>query len=479
MKETLILLILAGVCIPAIPSSGGELKEADWYLTARFSQSRLEHKGRVAFEPVSQPDEDFPTIMVDPTKTFQTIEGFGGAFTDASATTFARLSPAQKSEFLTAGFDPVKGNGYTLCRTTIGSCDYSEDSYSYDPVDGDKELKYFSIAHDETNRIPFIKAAGKVTNNHIKLFASPWSPPAWMKFNNDMLYGGKLKPEYDQTWANYFVKYLQAFQKEGLPLWGITVQNEPMATQIFESCIFTAEEERDFIKNYLGPALEKNNLADVKMMIWDHNRGIMYQRVQTIYDDPEASKYVWGTAFHWYVGNHYDNVRLVHDAFPEKHLIYTEGGLGPGTLDDAVKSNQWDNAEHLATSIIEDLNNWTEGWVFWNLLLDDTGGPCHVGCHGLAPIMYDSRKNELVYLNTYYVFGHFSRFIKPGAKRIAATSNNDDLLTTAFLNPDGKVAVVVLNVGNKPAQFRVWAHEKAVKAILPTQSIATFVFKNN
>jgi glucosylceramidase len=205
----------------------------------------------------------------------------------------------------------------------------------------------------------------------------------------------------------------------------------------------------------------------------------MYQRVQTIYDDPEASKYVWGTAFHWYVGNHYDNVRLVHDAFPEKHLIYTEGGLGPGTLDDAVKSNQWDNAEHLATSIIEDLNNWTEGWVFWNLLLDDTGGPCHVGCHGLAPIMYDSRKNELVYLNTYYVFGHFSRFIKPGAKRIAATSNNDDLLTTAFLNPDGKVAVVVLNVGNKPAQFRVWAHEKAVKAILPTQSIATFVFKNN
>lgn len=478
MKKTLILLILSAVCTPAIPASSSELKEASCYLTARFSSSRLEYKGRLAFEPISQPDEDFPTIMVDPTRTFQTIEGFGGAFTDAAAATFARLSPAQKSEFLSACFDPVKGNGYTLCRTTIGSCDYSEDSYSYDPVDGDKELKYFSIEHDKAKRIPFIKAAQKVADNRIRLFASPWSPPAWMKSNHDMLYGGKLKPEYDQTWADYFAKYLKAFQEEGLPMWGITVQNEPMATQIFESCIFTAEEERDFVKNYLGPTLEKNHLADVRMMIWDHNRGIMYQRVQTIYEDPETSKYVWGTAFHWYVGNHYDNVQLVHDAFPEKHLIYTEGGLGPGTLDQAVTSNQWDNAEHLATSIIQDLNHWTEGWVFWNLLLDDTGGPCHVGCHGLSPIMYDSRENKLVYLNTYYVFGHFSRFIKPGAKRIAATSNNDDLLTTAFLNPDGQVAVVILNVGNKPVQFRVWTDGKAVKAVLPTQSIATFMFKN-
>ena len=479
MKKTLILLILSGVCIPVVPSLGGELQEASYYLTARFSQSRLQYKGRVAFEPLSQPDEDYPTIMVDPTKTFQTIEGFGGAFTDASAATFARLSPAQKNEFLTASFDPVKGNGYTLCRTTIGSCDYSEDSYSYDPVEGDKELKYFTIEHDEAKRIPFIKAAQKVADNGIKLFASPWSPPAWMKSNHDMLYGGKLEREYDQAWADYFAKYLKAFQNEGLPLWGITVQNEPMATQIFESCVFTADEERDFVKDYLGPTLTKNNLSDVKVMIWDHNRGIMYQRVQTIYDDPAAAKYVWGAAFHWYVGDHYDNVRSVHDAYPEKHLVFTEGGLGGGSLDDAVQQNQWTNAEHLAKAMINDLNNWAEGWVFWNLLLDETGGPCHVGCHGLAPIMYDSRINELVYLNTYYVFGHFSRFIKPGAKRIVATSNDDNLLTTAFRNPDGKVAVVILNVGNQPAPFRVWTDQKAVKALLPTQSIATFVFNDN
>ncbi len=476
MNKLLVLSILSTTVTLGFPSPGAEPKEASYYLTARHSASRLEYKGRLAFEPLSQPDENYPTIMVDPTKTFQTIIGFGGAFTDASAVNFSRLSPEKKKEFLTASFDPVKGNGYTLCRTTIESCDYSDESYSYDPVEGDKELKYFTIDHERKNRIPFIKDAQKIANNGIKLFASPWSPPAWMKSNNDMLYGGKLKSEYDQTWADFFVKYLKAFENEGLPIWGITVQNEPMAVQIFESCVFTAEEERDFIKNYLGPTLQKNDLSGVKMMIWDHNRGIMYQRAQEIYDDPEASKYVWGTAFHWYVGDHFDNVRLVHDAYPGKHLVYTEAGLGRGSLDDPEKLNEWDTSERLAKSIILDLNNWTEGWVLWNLLLDETGGPCHVGCHGFSPIMFDSRKNELVYLNTYYVFGHFSRFIKPGAKRIIATSNDDNLLTTAFLNPDGKVAVVVLNVGNKDTIFQVWTARKAVKAVLPTQSIMTFVF---
>ena len=293
MNKTLILLILSGTFTSMIQTQSAELNEASYYLTARFSPSRLQYKGRVAFEPLSQPDEDYPTIMVDPTKTFQTIQGFGGAFTDAAAETFSRMPPEKQREFLMASFDPAKGNGYTLCRTTIGSCDYSEESYSYDPVDGDRELKNFSIEHDETNRIPFIKEAQEVANNGIKVFASPWSPPAWMKSNNDMLYGGKLKPEYDQAWADYFVKYLKAFENDGVPIWGITVQNEPMAIQIFESCVFTAEEERDFVKNYLGPTLVKNDLSGVKTMIWDHNRGIMYQRIQTVYDDPEASKYVW------------------------------------------------------------------------------------------------------------------------------------------------------------------------------------------
>ena len=338
-------------------------------------------------------------------------------------------------------------------------------------------MKHFTIEHDQKDRIPFINEARKVAGSGLKLYGSPWSPPAWMKSNNDMLHGGKLKAEYYQTWADYFSKYLKAYEKEGLPIWGVTVQNEPMATQIWESCVFTAEEERDFVKYYLGPTLTKDGLAGVKVMIWDHNRGLMYQRAQVVYDDPGASKYVWGTGFHWYTGNHFDNVRLVHDAYPDKHLIYTEAGMGQGSLDAAQKQNDWDAAERLAKSVINDLNNWTEGWDLWNLLLDDSGGPNHVGGRGLSSVMYDGRSHEPVYLNTYYVFGHFSRFIKPGAKRIIAASNDDNLLSTAFLNGDGTVAVVVLNVGNKETSFRVWYDKKATRADLPSQSIATLVFK--
>ena len=195
-----------------------------------------------------------------------------------------------------------------------------------------------------------------------------------MKTNGEMLHGGKLKPEYNQTWADYYVKYIKAYAAEGVPMWGLTVQNEALAMQIWESCIFTAEEERDFVKNYLGPTLQKAGLCDVKLMIWDHNRGLMYQRVQPAYDDPEASKYIWGTAFHWYTGDHFDNVRIVHDAFPDKHLLYTEGGIG-GT---------WPAAQRLAKSIILDLNNWTDGWVLWNLMCDENNGPRHVGAYGTA-----------------------------------------------------------------------------------------------
>ena len=263
----------------------------------------------------------------------------------------------------------MKGNGYTLCRTTIHSCDYSGEMYTYDDTPGDKELKNFSIAHDLKDRIPFIKRAQAAAKGHLRLFASPWSPPAWMKTNDDMLHGGKLKPEYSQTWADYFVKYIQAYAREGISIWGLTVQNEALATQVWESCIFTADEEKDFVKKYLGPALKKANLSGVKLMIWDHNRGLIYQRVQPAYDDEDASKYIWGAAFHWYTGDHWDNVRLVHDAFPDKHLLYTEGGIG----------GNWPAALRLAKNVIYDLNNWTEGWVVWNLMCDQDDGPRHAG----------------------------------------------------------------------------------------------------
>jgi glucosylceramidase len=281
-----------------------------------------------------------------------------------------------------------------------------------------------------------------------------------------MLHGGKLKSEYAKTWALYFVKYLQAYQAAGIPIWGLTVQNEAMATQVWESCIFTAAEERDFVRDRLGPTLHAGGFGDVKLMIWDHNRGIMYQRAQVAYEDAEASRYIWGTAFHWYIGNHYENVRLVHDAFPDKKLIYTEGGM----------DGSWAAARHLAKNMIMDLNSWTNGWVFWNLLLDQDGGPRHAGgASGSNVITADLHTGGLIFNPPHYVFGQFSRFIRSGAKRIACTSNNDDLVATAFINPDGKIAVVVYNARNADQLMQLWVDGKAVRYTMPAEGVITII----
>ena len=309
-----------------------------------------------------------------------------------------------------------------------------------------------------------------VTGGKLRLYASPWSPPGWMKTNGEMLHGGKLKPEYNQTWADYFVKYIKAYQAEGVPMWGLTVQNEALATQVWESCIFTAEEERDFVKNFLGPALQRAGLGDVKLMIWDHNRGLMYQRVQPAYEDKDASRYIWGTAFHWYVGDHFDNVRMVHDAFPDKHLLYTEGGIG-GT---------WPAALRLSKNVIMDLNNWTDGWAVWNLILDENNGPRHAGgtsARGSTIVNADTTTGTITYNPPHYVFGQFSRFIRPGAKRIACTSSSDSFIATGAVNPDGTVAVVVNNLTDRGMFFRVWRRGQFVKYESPANATITLVLR--
>jgi glucosylceramidase len=445
-----------------------DYKEATVYMTAQSPACLLVEREHRAFEPLNQPDENYPTIMIDVDKTFQAIDGFGGAFTDATAITFAKLSKEEQARFLKLCFDPEEGNGYTLCRSTIHSCDYSAEMYTYAEVEDDKELKHFTIEHDRKFRIPLIKRALATAKGDIKIYSSPWSPPAWMKTNNDMLYGGKLKPEYFQTWADYFVKYVKAYEKEGIPIWGLTVQNEAAAVQVWESCVYTAEEERDFVRDYLGPTLAKNGLSDLKLMFWDHNRGIMYQRAEVMYDDPDAAQYIYGIAFHYYVGHHYDNVRMVHDAFPDKKLIYTEAGM----------RGDWETGVNVAKNMILDLNNWTHGWTYWNMLLDETRGPRHAGGlgHGrMSIVTADTQTGQVYYNPPFYFFGHFSRFIKPGAQRIACTSNSDDFLATAFINVDDQVAVVILNLSSADRIFQLWVEGKAVKYSAPPQSIITMV----
>src|SRR5437588_4583701 len=228
--------------------------EVTVYTTADKTNYRLSATDKLTFKPMGQPLETQVCVFVDPTKRAQTILGIGGALSDASAEVFAKLSAAKQRELLDAYFDRDKGIDYSLGRTNIHSCDFSSASYTY--VDeGDKALTSFSVAHDRQFRIPFIKKTLATAGGNLTLFASPWSPPAFMKTNNDMLHGGKLKPEFYQSWATYYTKFIKAYEREGVPVWGITIQNEPMATQTWESCIYTAEEETEFLKNYLGPTM--------------------------------------------------------------------------------------------------------------------------------------------------------------------------------------------------------------------------------
>jgi glucosylceramidase len=441
------------------------------YLTASNTPHRLAMISDVQFEPAPGGPEGPGVVFLDPSKTFQTVLGIGGGLTDASAETFYKLSPAAQQEILRAYFDPVNGIGYSLGRTHINSCDFSSESYNY-ATPGDLALKSFNISHDLKCRVPFIKAALATAGRDFTLYASPWSPPAWMKSNNDMLHGGKLKPECAESWANYYAKFIKAYAKEGIPIWGVTVQNEPLATQTWESCIYTGEEERDFLKNHLGPALAKAGLGDKKILIWDHNRDLLYERARVVLDDPKAAKYVWGVAFHWYVADAFDNVRRVHEAYPKVNLLFTEGCNYPY---ETARLNDWHWGENYGKSLMQDFNNGAVGWTDWNVLLDENGGPNHVGNYCYAPIHGDTKTGKITYMNSYYYLGHFSKFIRPGARRIISSTTLDQLLTTAFLNPDGKIAAVVMNPGDQAQKFSFYLKGRAAAAEAPAHSILTLV----
>jgi len=467
------LVSLISIAAGIAPASAADYsgKPIAVYLTAKDTGQRLARTGDLQF--IAQPrfSEQDQAVFVDPGKTFQTILGIGGALTDASAETFYKLPEDKQQEILRAYYDAKDGIGYSLGRTHIHSCDFSSESYTY-VQEGDKDLKTFDIAHDLKYRVPFIKKALATAGKDFTLFISPWSPPAWMKSNHTMLHGGKLLPEFDEAWAAYYVQFIRAYEKQGIPIWGLTVQNEPLADQTWESCIYTAEEERDFVKNHLGPALKKAGLGSTKVIIWDHNRSLMYPRASVVLDDPQAAQYVWGVGFHWYVGDNFENVKRVAEAYPRTHLLFTEGCHG---YYNPAQINEWQWGELYGKSMINDFNNGTEGWTDWNVLLDEQGGPNHVNNFCFAPIHGDIKTGKLTYMNSYYYIGHFSKFVRPGAKRIISSSTLDSLLTTAFLNRDGSIAVVVMNLADKAQPFCMWLGGKAAETRCPAHSIMTLV----
>lgn len=447
------------------------------YTSADSTNLRLSKTDNLIFSDLKQPLETQLCVFVNPNSKFQTFLGIGGAITDASAEVFAKLSKEKQLELLNSYYSKEKGIGYSLIRTSIHSCDFSSGSYTY-VSEGDTDLKTFNIDHDRKYRIPMIKRATEIAGGKINLFVSPWSPPAFMKDNNNMLKGGKLSPNYYQAWANYYVKFINAYEKEGMPVWGLTIQNEPMATQRWESCIYTAEEERDFLKKYLGPTLKNSGLGAKKITVWDHNRDLLSQRASTILDDAQANKYVWGIGFHWYEtwsggDPMFENVGKVHEMYPDKNLLFTEGCVEKF---DATNFQLWKNGERYGRSMINDFNNGTVGWTDWNILLDENGGPNHVGNFCFAPIHADTKSGELIYTPSYYYIGHFSKFIGNGAKRISSVASRSQLLTTSFLNKDGKIVTVVMNQSNKKLEYNLCIGTKfSAISILP-HAIQTVVF---
>ncbi len=408
-----------------------------------------------------------PDLVIDETIQYQEMIGFGGAFTESSAYNLSRINKEQRAAAIKAYFDPIDGLGYTLGRVSIHSCDFSINSYTY-IEEGDKELKTFDISRDTKLVIPLILDASKIANRDIEILASPWSPPAFMKDNNSMIFGGKLLPEYYDVWAKYYVKFIEEYRKKGVNIWGITVQNEPAAVQRWDSCIYSGEEERDFIKNHLGPIMQQSSASDVKILIWDHNRDIIVERAKTVLDDKKAASYVWGTAFHWYMSEEFENVGKVHDLFPDKGLLFTEGCQEGG-----VHLNSWETGERYARNMIGDFNNHTQGYIDWNLFLDNTGGPNHVNNLCDAPIIVDIFPQNLIYESSYYYIGHFSKYVRPQAKRIHLENNHIEIKASAFLNKDGTMALILLNESNQVHDYSFQYQDKTYAFRMSEHSIHT------
>ena len=442
-------------------------------------------------------------IQLNPEKTFQTITGFGGSFTESSAHLLNRLSKKNRDTILNAYFSE-DGANYTLTRTHISSCDFSLNNYTYAPIADDIELKHFSIEEDKDDLIPMIKDAMAISKEGFNIIASPWTAPPWMKDNKKYV-GGKLLPEYYGSFALFFSKYLEAYKNEGIDIWGLTPVNEPHGNgNNWESMHFSPEEETDFVQNYLGPKLEELGKSDIKILGYDQNRDGLKEWVDIMYENEATSKYYSGTAIHWYEST-YDffpeALQYAHDKAPNKYLIETEGCIDseiPKWQDDnwywSKEATDWGYdwrepakkylhpkyapVNRYARDIIGCLNNWVDGWVDWNMVLDRQGGPNWFKNWCVAPVIVDPDNDEVYFTPLYYTMVHFSKFIRPGAKVIGLDNSDTELQITAAHNPDGSIAVVVFNEGKELKSFELSLGKSSKLITIQPQAIQTIVVPN-
>ena len=444
------------------------------------------------------------TITLDDSKQFQAITGFGGAFTESSAYLLNQVSKENRDLILRAYFSK-EGARYSLTRTHMNSCDFSVDNYSYTPVAGDIDLKHFSIDEDREDLIPMIKDAMAVSEDGFRLFASPWTAAPWMKDNNSWV-GGKLLPEYYDTWALFFSKYVDAYKAEGIDVWGFTVENEPHGNgENWESMHYSPEEMTHFVQHFLGPKLEADGKGDLIILGYDQNREGIREWVDVMYKDEASSKYYDGTAVHWYEST-YDyfptELQYAHEKAPDKYLIQTEACVDaevPVWQDDKwywkKEATDWGYdwreaskkylhpkyapANRYARDIIGGLNNWVDGWVDWNMVLDTKGGPNWANNWCIAPVIVDTEKDEVYFTPLYYIMAHFSKYIRPGAIVIDAQNSDSELMVAAAKNPDESIAVVVFNEGISQKNFELTLNRSSINITISPQAIQTITIDNH
>ena len=432
----------------------------------------------------------------------QIITGFGGAFTEASATLLNQLGKENRAKILNAYFSK-EGANYSLTRTHMNSCDFSVSNYSYTPVADDVALEHFSIEEDRNDLIPMIKEAMAISEEGFKLFASPWTAAPWMKDNNSWV-GGKLLPKYYDTWALFFSKYVDAYRAEGIDIWGFTVENEPHGNgNNWESMLYSPKEMTDFVVNHLSPKLQADGKGELVILGYDQNREGIKEWVDEMYKDEETASHYDGTAIHWYEST-YDYfpeaLQYAHNKAPNKYLIQTEACVDdeiPVWKDDAwywkKEATDWgykwreEEKKYLhpkyapvnryARDIIGCLNNWVDGWVDWNMVLDRQGGPNWKKNWCIAPVIVDPEKDEVYLTPLYYVMAHFSKFIRPGAAVLEVDNEEKDLMITAALNPDQSVAVVVFNQEKEAKSFTLTVGETKKNMVIDAQALQTIIIQ--
>lgn len=406
-------------------------------------------------------------INLYPEITYEKFEGFGGAITEAAAYIYSLMNEEEKKQVIETYFLPEQMN-YQLVRIHMDSCDFSLDMYEAISDPEDTKLNSFSFERTEKYIIPMLKDAQKASKGNLKLMLTPWSPPAFMKTNGKRTGGGKLKPEYRNLWAEYICRYIREFKDRGFKVQRISIQNEPKAVQTWDSCLFTAEEEKEFLRDHLYPAMKKHGYEDIEVFIWDHNKERIYERVRDTVDE-ETKQMITGAAFHWYSGDHFEGLKLVHRLYPDMKLIMSESCLEYSIFDE---KNINSVTNRLCHEIIGDLQAGMCAFYDWNLLLDEKGGPNHVGNYCHAPFLYDTVEHKLMPQKTQEQYYMFSHFILPGSVRIASTKYTEQIDEVAYLTPENKIVVLLLNKSNQILSVNIRLNGKIGSLILAPELLS-------